>query len=229
MPVPARAVPRAPQPRDVGVAPGGDGANFLQEFKLEFAECLSEMREFRQEMSRLRDSFVAISGRLDGFEQRLEALERRRMAGDDDGTARLERTIAELKAELDDRDREALLSDLDIGQLPEEKGVSVVQSVTTLAARLGVALEARDVRRAGLASDAGVRVYLNERLTRQNRQLFHRVREECRGRQWRYCWTRRGRVYARQGDGGPAFHIRSDADFDRVFTSRAPDSRSPAI
>jgi hypothetical protein len=46
---------------------------------------------------------------------------------------------------LADRDREALLADLEVGMLPEEKGVSVVQSVTVLAARLGVPLERQDV------------------------------------------------------------------------------------
>lgn len=61
------------------------------------------------------------------------------------------------------------------------------------------------------------RIYINERLTRTNRQLFHRVREECRKHQWRYSWTRKGRVFARQGDGKPAFSIRSDADILRVF------------
>ncbi|KAL4704703.1 hypothetical protein ACJJTC_011487 [Scirpophaga incertulas] len=52
--------------------------------------------------------------------------------------AQLEGTIIELRNELNDRNRESLLADLDIAQLPEEKGVSVVQSVMVLAGRLGV-------------------------------------------------------------------------------------------
>jgi hypothetical protein len=144
--------------------------------------------------------------------------------------------------------------------------VSVVQSVTVLAARLGVPLEARDVvfaervgappaeggrarrvvvrlarrqvrddllraarvRRTGAAADKGPRVFLNERLTRPNRQLFHRVREECRELKWRYSWTRRGRICARQGDGTPVFQFRSEEDISRVFGSRRTDLPSSA-
>ncbi|KOB51985.1 Zinc finger DNA binding protein, partial [Operophtera brumata] len=180
------------------------------------------------------------------------------------------RTVAQLKIELNERDQEALQSDLEIGHLPEEKGESVLHAVTVLAAKLGVTLEARDVvyaervgvtqgagaegevrrerrvvvrlarrhlrdqllqaarvRRTLTASDAGCataavagpRIFLNERLTRANRQLFHRVREECRKLQWRFSWTKRGRIYARQADGKQAYPIRSEADLLRVFGS----------
>ncbi|KOB74039.1 Zinc finger DNA binding protein [Operophtera brumata] len=61
------------------------------------------------------------------------------------------------------------------------------------------------------------RIYLNERLTRANRQLFHQVREECRRLQWRFSWTKRVRIYARQGDGKQVYPIRSEADVKRVF------------
>ncbi|KAL4719187.1 hypothetical protein ACJJTC_010181 [Scirpophaga incertulas] len=108
----------------------------------ELAQFMAEMREFRKEMVQLRD---ALSARLDTIERRLDKLEQRQPEAGVEGNAELERTIAELKQEINDRDQEALLSDLEIGQLPEEKGVSVVQSVTVLAARLGVTLEDRDV------------------------------------------------------------------------------------
>jgi hypothetical protein len=218
----------------------------------ELAGFMAEMREFRQEMRQLCES---LSARLDSVEGRLEALERRDADAGPAGAEHLERTIAELKRELNDRDQDALLSDLEIGQLPEESGVSVVQSVTVLAARLGVTLEDRDVvfaervgappaeggrarrvvvrlarrhlrdellraarvRRAGLAAGSPVRVYLNERLTRPNRQIFHRVREECRRLQWRYAWTRRGRIFARQSEGSQVHQLRSENDIDRVF------------
>lgn len=89
-------------------------------------------------------------------------------------------------------------------------------------------LQAARVRRTLTAADAGRtatghrdRIFVNERLTRVNRQLFHRVRDECRRLQWRFSWTKRGRIYARQADGKPAYPIRSEGDFARVF-GKAP-------
>lgn len=207
---------------------------------------------------------------MDGIEQRLEVVERRDTGPATVEVADLERTVAQLKLELNDRDQEALLSDIEIGHLPEEKGENVLHAVTVLAAKLGLVLEERDVvfaERVGVTQGAGVgsepprerrvvvrlarrqlrdqllqaarvrrtmtttdagravttaagsRIFLNERLTRANRQLFHHVRGECRRLQWRYSWTKRGRIYARQDDGKQVYPIRSEADVKRVFGS----------
>ncbi|KAL4717770.1 hypothetical protein ACJJTC_000919 [Scirpophaga incertulas] len=235
----------------------------LSEMKVlrnEILECVKGMREFRSEMELLRASFASVCVRMDGIEQRLQALEQRSPDLSDDRVALLEQTISGLKLELNDRDQEALLTDLKIGQMPEDKAENAFHSVCVLATRLGVPLEERDVvyaervgarldeaggrprrmvvrlarrslrdellraarlRRTGLAAEAGLRIYINERLTRFNRQLFHRVREECRRLQWRYCWTRRGRIFARQGEGRQVFQLRSEMDISRVFGSGA--------
>ncbi|XP_028170265.1 uncharacterized protein LOC114359914 [Ostrinia furnacalis] len=196
----------------------------------------------------------ANAARLDAIERRLEAAERPGPAGEGAASvAELERTVAGLRLELNDRDQEALLADLEIGQLPEQKGENVLHSVAVLAARLGVPLEERDVvfaervgappaegararrvvvrlarrqlrdellraarTRRGVPEGSG-RVFVNERLTRPNRQLFHRAREECRARQWRYCWTRRGRVFVRRSDGAQVFQLRAPDDLVRVL------------
>ncbi|KAL0860142.1 hypothetical protein ABMA27_010449 [Loxostege sticticalis] len=132
--------------------------------------------------------------------------------------AGLERTVTELRLELNGWDQDALLADLEIGQLPEAKGENVMHSVIVLAGRLGVTLDERDVVfaervgappaeaggaharrvvlrlarrqlrddllqaarvRRGLTGEGGARVFVNERLTHANRQLFRHVREEC--------------------------------------------------
>lgn len=61
------------------------------------------------------------------------------------------------------------------------------------------------------------RVYVNERLTKINRQLFAKGREACRRKQWKYCWTRDGQIFVRKEHGAPYFRITSNEDFDRVF------------
>lgn len=258
--VAARAAP--------AVAPAPPAPGFgVQELRHELAECMAEMREFRREIAEFRVSVAGISARMDGIEQRLEAVEQRNTGPGAVEVAQLERTVAQLKLELNDRDQEALQSDIEIGHLPEEKGENVLHAVTVLAAKLGVALDERDVvfaervgvaqgagaggeaprerrvvvrlarhylrdqllqaarvRRSLTATDAGCvapqrRIFVNERLTRANRQLFYRVREECSKLQWRYSWTKRGRIYARQGDGKPAHPIRSMSDVTRIFGS----------
>ncbi|KOB51869.1 Uncharacterized protein OBRU01_26997 [Operophtera brumata] len=233
-----------------------------QEMRRELAEYMEELRAYRKEMADFRSVVAAINERLDGLDQRLETIEQRKPLSAAIEVVELEKTVAQLKNELNERDQEALSSDLDIGHLPEIKGENILHTVIQVAAKLGVTLEARDivfVERVGSADRVGEekrarrvvvrlarrqlrddllsaarvrrtlsttqldivaptqRIYLNERLTRANRQLFHQVREECRRLQWRYSWTKRGRIYARQGDGKQVYPIRSEADVKRVF------------
>ncbi|KAL4708969.1 hypothetical protein ACJJTC_005830 [Scirpophaga incertulas] len=159
----------------------------------EILECVKGMREFRSEMELLRASFAS----------------------------------------------EALLTDLEIGQMPEDKAENAFHAVCVLATRLGVPLEERDVvyaERVGARPDeAGgrprrmvvrlARRSLRDELLRAARLrrtgFFIGVREECRRLQWRYCWTRRGRIFARQGEGRQVFQLRSEMDIPRVFGSDA--------
>lgn len=69
------------------------------------------------------------------------------------------------------------------------------------------------------------RFYVNERLTRLNRQLFNRARELGRQRGWKYVWTRDGKVFARkqQGVDSPRHRIRTENDIVRVFGSNVAD------
>lgn len=227
-----------------------------------------EMRGLRAEMSEFRATVAGLDIRVGGMEQRLEALERQEPAATsatsapDSRVVELEVTVNALKMELIEREQEALLSDLEVGHLPEERGENPVHVVTVLASRLGVSLEERDVvfaervgappaqgerprrlvvrlarrhtrdellraarvRRTLTASSASApggeshpRIFLNERLSRLNRQLFHRAREVCRERQWRYVWTRQGRILVKQAEGKPVFRLKSMADLDQVF------------
>lgn len=238
--------------------------------KSEIAEYMEELREFRKEMIEFRASVAGIGRRLDGIENRLDALEQRDLTGGSKKIGELESTIAELKLELNERDQETLLSDLDIGGIPETMGENTTHTIIVLAAKLGVKIEDKDIvfaERVGLrgatvssevdgrervrrvivrlarrhlrdellqaarvrrnmnSADAGFpgpthRIYINERLTRNNRQIFYKVREECRKHSWRYFWTKKGRIFIRQSDGKQAFTIRSISDIVRIFESR---------
>lgn len=60
-------------------------------------------------------------------------------------------------------------------------------------------------------------IYLSERLTWSNRQLFRAARQEGRNKGWRYIWTRRGNVFARRDTNSQAFRIRTQADIGNIF------------
>ncbi|XP_045542758.1 uncharacterized protein LOC123723611 [Papilio machaon] len=83
-------------------------------------------------------------------------------------------------------------------------------------------LRAARVRRgfdsAGVVAAAPTRrVYVNERLTRFNRQLFYKAREECRRLKWKFAWTKNGNIFVRRDHTQTAIRIHDHADIERVF------------
>lgn len=83
-------------------------------------------------------------------------------------------------------------------------------------------LHAARVRRGLSTNDLGVngpalRVYVNERLTRTNRQLFYNARQAGSQHRWKYVWTRDGKIYARKEDNIKAERVRYEDDIRRIF------------
>ncbi|KOB76673.1 Zinc finger DNA binding protein [Operophtera brumata] len=64
---------------------------------------------------------------------------------------------------------------------------------------------------------APARIYVNERLTKFNGQVFAKAREECRVHMWKYCWSKEGRIYVRKEHGTPYSRVRNEADLGRIF------------
>ncbi|KAJ2946940.1 hypothetical protein O0L34_g16284 [Tuta absoluta] len=61
------------------------------------------------------------------------------------------------------------------------------------------------------------RIYINERLTKQNRVLFKCARVEAKKSNWKFVWTKNGKIYAKKADGKcKVFHITKDSDF-KIF------------
>uniref|UniRef100_A0A2A4JDI4 PHD-type domain-containing protein n=1 Tax=Heliothis virescens TaxID=7102 RepID=A0A2A4JDI4_HELVI len=83
-------------------------------------------------------------------------------------------------------------------------------------------LEGARVRRGMTTADLDMpgpptRFYVNERLTKVNRELFRRAREAGGRLGWQYVWCKRGRILARYKPGDSACRIRCEADLLRVF------------
>lgn len=239
---------------------------------------LKEFRAFRIEMTSLRDAVSELtsvvkmqSNRIDQLETRLAALENRNSDTHRAGNT-FETTIAQLKTELQERDQELLANDVEIAGLPEMGNENPVHVILTVAKKLGMEIDERDIVRVDRAGPArahveggepprprplvvrlarraqrdallraarvrrGVttegtglpgaarRFYVNERLTKFNRQLFHRAREVAVRASWKYVWTRDGKIFVRREHGNIKHRIRSEVDILRVFDLDSIDS-----
>lgn len=72
-----------------------------------------------------------------------------------------------------------------------------------------------------------LQIYINERLTKQNRFLFREARFRSKQAKYKYCWAKNGLIHVREKEGKAATLIRSIADLDIMFGPRDtnPESR----
>lgn len=75
--------------------------------------------------------------------------------------------------------------------------------------------------RRGLKSDDIVHgtsrnVFINERLTKENRYLFRNARIAAAEKGYKYCWVRNGRIFIRRADKRPVISIRSHEDLEQL-------------
>ena len=124
----------------------------------------AEIRQHREEMREIRVMFIDIKktlsdltalvsgceARLEKLEARVDELEQRRCEcvdgkGMDPTVQALEYTVAQLRADLNDRDQDLLLADVEVTGIPEESGENLEHLVSTVAVKLGVTLDERDV------------------------------------------------------------------------------------
>lgn len=232
-----------------------------------------EMRAMREEVSRFSDRIAGLTTaiktqgtRLDDLEARIDALESNSIKNDSCKIESLQETISQLRLEIHDRDQDMLGNDIEIASFPEVRNENLTHTLLTVAKKLGVDLEERDVvnaQRIGPEPSSGegsaeprrprpmvVRLarrasrdallqaartrrgvtteglltsvthrpfYVNERLTKTNRQLFQKTREAAKRSDWRYVWTRDGKIYTRKEQGRPRTRVRSEEDLARVF------------
>ncbi|KAH9642393.1 hypothetical protein HF086_004925 [Spodoptera exigua] len=94
------------------------------------------------------------------------------------------------------------------------------------AARMRRSLSSTDIDIAGPTRN----IFVNERLTPFNRQLFRSARNAAKIHGYKYCWIRNGAILIRKQEGNPAIHIQNMEDLERHMGSApaAPAERSPA-
>ncbi|KAI5641085.1 hypothetical protein NE865_06741 [Phthorimaea operculella] len=218
---------------------------------------LSKIDKIASSISSFNSRLNAIEQRISTIEERLENSESVKSANE--GNVRvndLVATVDRLTRELNDREQELLLTEVEISGIPETSGENPVHIATIVGSKLGVQVEERDVISAADAEvtagqrplvvrlqrraqrdellraarvrrnldTAGLnlpgptsRFYINERLTKTNRQLFKRVREEKNRLNWKFAWTKNGSILVRRDLEAPVMRIRTDADIAKVF------------
>ncbi|XP_022822430.1 uncharacterized protein LOC111353550 [Spodoptera litura] len=244
---------------------------FKEELRKEFRLMHRELQQLRTEMAQLKESVRTSDERMESLEARVGSLEQRLEQQVLPEKGSLENTIDELRCQLNDRDQELLVNDIEISGIPESRDESTLHLIKILGTKLGVNIDEKDVvhvervgsthrnritntisadpsaqrprcisvrfarrstrdsllraarvRRGLSTHDLDVngqahRIYINERLTRTNRQLFYLARQAGTRRNWRYVWTRDGRILARKEDGLKAERVRCEADISRIF------------
>ncbi|XP_047033020.1 uncharacterized protein LOC124639625 [Helicoverpa zea] len=130
-----------------------------------------------------------------------------------------------LGVELDDRD---IVSAARVGPpraivegAPAPKPRSIAVRLTRRTCRDAL-LKAARVRRGVTTTDMGIagkpcKFYVNERLTKLNRQIFQRARELAAHAKWRFVWTRDGKIFARKDNGSKRHRFSSETDLMSVF------------
>lgn len=237
----------------------------LKLFSDEMRAARVEMGMFRETVADLTATIKAQNVRIEQLENKVDILERKLNETHRCNVSDMEETISQLRMEILDKDQDMLSNDVDIAGFPEVKNENTTHVVLTIAKKLGIQLEDRDlvsaervgpprafmegekaprprilavrlarrhsrdallqaarVRRRLSTDDMGLPgatsfFFVNERLTRYNRQLFQRAREAASRTNWKYVWTRGGRVFARREHGKERHRIHSERDIDKVF------------
>lgn len=60
------------------------------------------------------------------------------------------------------------------------------------------------------------KIYVNEHLTLQKKILFRQTKEQCKAKNYKYCWIKNAAVMARKEDNSPVLFIKTELDIIRI-------------
>lgn len=127
-----------------------DMQTILMEMRSFRDEMRGEMHTNREHMLRVEDALLSLTTRMavcetrvTKFEERLEKLEQLVNTKQDDKF--LLDSIAQLKADLNDRDQDLLLNDVEVACVPEQGSENLLNVVTILATKLGTNVTSEDI------------------------------------------------------------------------------------
>lgn len=190
---------------DLNESFSGSELDHLQEMRL----FRREMRATRKEMSNFSDTLVELkitmekcNERMDIMEARIDSLECQISERDRTCLDAMEATITQLKRELLDHQQDRISNDVEIAGIPETKGEGITHIVLTVAKKLGVDLDERDIVSAERAGP--VRAFLEGEPVPRPRAIAVRLaRRERRDALLSGARVRRGATTAEMSLPGP--------------------------
>ncbi|KAI5634195.1 hypothetical protein NE865_13065 [Phthorimaea operculella] len=121
---------------------------FRGEFRRETQVSRKQLADLNESFTKLLDRVESCENRLDILTSRLDSLEQRVNVEGGSGNAEniaLLESVEELKSELNQRDQELLMNDIEITCVPEQSNESLQHIAINLARKIGVALTDKDI------------------------------------------------------------------------------------
>ncbi|XP_073957174.1 uncharacterized protein [Choristoneura fumiferana] len=83
----------------------------------------------------------------------------------------------------------------------------------------------RNLTTENIVPGAVQKLYVNERLSKENRLLFREARLRASAHNFKFCWVRNGAIYVRENENKPGIRISSAGDLDqKVGPSASPST-----
>lgn len=124
--------------------------NLKTDFNNNFLSILTELNEVKKDMESANDRIANLEQENVILRAELnECKSHQQSSSSGESSRALHDAIGNLKMELNEREQASLLNDIEVSGVPEFKGESGVSIILSVAAKLGVALEERDVVSAG--------------------------------------------------------------------------------
>uniref|UniRef100_A0A2H1VU39 SFRICE_028937 n=1 Tax=Spodoptera frugiperda TaxID=7108 RepID=A0A2H1VU39_SPOFR len=122
-----------------------DLAQEIRAFREELSGLRADIRQLRQENAEFRAANEGYNGRMGAVEGRLDNIEQRFESTDAPTYDHLEKTIADLKLQLNERDQDMLLNDVIVSGIPESKAENPAHIIKAVSLKLGIDLDDRDI------------------------------------------------------------------------------------
>ncbi|XP_045511016.1 uncharacterized protein LOC123705943 [Colias croceus] len=132
---------------------------FRSDMRSQLAMIREDIAGFSDKMEELSKTVDCVTQRLETIEQKVETLENSQI--NSSSSAELQNTITQLKKELNDRDQECLLMDVDITGIPETPGENLQHVISLVAKKLAITLDANDIVHAQRSGPQRSRVETN--------------------------------------------------------------------
>lgn len=242
------------------------------EIKEEIAKYHHDIKELLQEVKYCKSNMEKMSNRMGDLEGRISALESTKVLHEDN--QEMSKEIEKLREELNEKEQEAMLSDIEIIGIPEQKGENILHITKLIASKIGETLDEQDivatyrigrlqpappaegvsevdrqkpadrsrpivvrlarhtvrervlraarVRRSIQSTELDIigppkNIYINERLTKINRNILFRVKEEAKKNKWKFVWISNGHILVRKKENSAVRRIRRESDISKIF------------